>query len=114
VGWFGALVPAATPDSVIATYYAPVLAMKQDKAFLDKISTMGASVIPGGSAEAEKFIQDDIRKWACWSRSWKSSCNRDRACGTQPGQVSRFYPRCSSANNLFSTVCVAASSRLAG
>ena len=62
VGWFGALVPVGTPDSVIATYNAPILAMKQDKAFLDKISTMGASVIPGGSAEAEKFIQDDIKK----------------------------------------------------
>jgi tripartite-type tricarboxylate transporter receptor subunit TctC len=62
VGWFGALVPVNTPESVVAAYGNPVLAMKQDKAFLDKLQSMGASVIPGGHVEAEAFIQNDIRK----------------------------------------------------
>lgn len=62
VGWFGALVPVSAPDAVVATYGNAVFAMKQDKAFLDKLQSMGASVIPGGHIEAETFIQNDIRK----------------------------------------------------
>lgn len=62
VGWFGALVPVKTPDSIVAAYNKPIVAMKQDKKFLASLQALGAAVIPGGNVEAEKFIQDDIKK----------------------------------------------------
>ena len=62
VGWFGALVVVNVPDSIVETYSAPMLAMKQDKEFLASIEKLGASLIPGGHREAEKFIQNDIKK----------------------------------------------------
>src|SRR5690606_19863357 len=62
VGWFGALVPVETPDSVVKAYSDATIAMKTAPELLDSVRNLGASVMPGGSAEAEEFIQNDIKK----------------------------------------------------
>lgn len=36
--------------------------MKQDEAFLAQVSALGATVIPGGHAEAQRYIQEDLKK----------------------------------------------------
>ncbi|MFC3337538.1 Bug family tripartite tricarboxylate transporter substrate binding protein [Paracandidimonas soli] len=62
VGWFGALVPTKTPDDVVAVFNQVVLEMKKDPAFIAQVQKLGATIMPGGSAEAEEFVQNDIKK----------------------------------------------------
>lgn len=62
VGWFGALVPVNTPDEVVQVYNQVVLDMKKDPAFIAQVQKLGATIMPGGAAEAEEFIQNDIKK----------------------------------------------------
>jgi len=62
VGWFGALVPVQTPDSIVSAYNKPIVEMKQDPAFIDSVKKLGATVIPGDNVAAEQFVQNDIKK----------------------------------------------------
>ncbi|MEI2416966.1 tripartite tricarboxylate transporter substrate-binding protein [Orrella sp. JC864] len=61
-GWFGALAHSAVPASVVETYGNAVMQMKQDPEFLAKVRALGATVIPGGHAQAQEYIQADLKK----------------------------------------------------
>ncbi len=62
VGWFGALVPADTPPATIQDYGNFIRDLKEDPAVVDKITTLGATVVPGGADEAEAFVQAELKK----------------------------------------------------
>lgn len=62
VGWFGALVRAGTPEEVVQSYDRVTRQMKQDPEFQAQIKTLGADVMPGGSEEAETFVQAELKK----------------------------------------------------
>ena len=64
VEWFGLLVPAQTPGSVIAALHAAllgVLATAEVKAGLMKLSLQGATASP---AEFAELIKTDTQRWA--------------------------------------------------
>lgn len=62
VGWFGALAPSGVPASVVETYGNSVKQIKEDPEFGERVRALGATVIPGGHAEAHDFIQEDLKK----------------------------------------------------
>lgn len=64
VGWFGALVPIDTPDNVVDIFDKVVIEMKKDPVFIEQVQKLGATIMPGGAAEAEAFVQNDIKKMA--------------------------------------------------
>ncbi|WP_158618385.1 tripartite tricarboxylate transporter substrate binding protein [Candidimonas sp. SYP-B2681] len=62
VGWFGALTPTNTPDTTVQIFSREIINMKQDPSFIDQVKKLGATVMPGGAAEAETFVQNDIKR----------------------------------------------------
>lgn len=62
VGWFGALVNANTPEAIVKAYGNAVKDMKEDPKLIAQVKNLGANLMPGGSDEAEAFVQAELRK----------------------------------------------------
>lgn len=61
--WFGLMVAAATPKSVIATLnHAAVQATKSPE-FQKRMHDLGYNVIPGTPEEMAKMIQEELKRW---------------------------------------------------
>jgi tripartite-type tricarboxylate transporter receptor subunit TctC len=73
VGWFGALVTADTPESIVAAYGKATKDMKEDPEFIEQIKTLGADIMPGGSEEAEAFVQAELKKTGALIKDLKIS-----------------------------------------
>lgn len=62
VGWFGALVSSDTPEAIVKAYGSATKEMKEDPEFIAQVKNLGASIMPGGSEEAEAFVQAELKK----------------------------------------------------
>lgn len=62
--WNGMMVPAGTPDDVIAKIHADVVKVIRSKAFVDQLPSLGLGLDLMGSAEFRAFIAADLAKWS--------------------------------------------------
>ncbi|WP_353153977.1 tripartite tricarboxylate transporter substrate binding protein [Pollutimonas bauzanensis] len=63
-GWFGVLVPKATPPAVISRLDAEFSAILKDPAIQEKIRNMGGIIPETGPKAFEDFIDEETEKWA--------------------------------------------------
>ena len=64
VGWFGLMVPAATPRDVVAKLNAEIVRILNLPEVSTRIQGLGAQVKPTSIAEFEAFNRAQIAKWA--------------------------------------------------
>ena len=70
-GWFGAFVPAGTPDAVVqklATEFARIVSLKEVR---DVLTGQGAVPIGSSTREFAEFIRTDIERWRTMLKSVK-------------------------------------------
>jgi tripartite-type tricarboxylate transporter receptor subunit TctC len=63
-GWYGIVVPKATPAAVVSTLNKEVNAALADPEIKQRLTALGCSVSGGSPAEFAKFIADETDKWA--------------------------------------------------
>lgn len=62
--WFGLVVPAATPKTVIARIHGDFTRVLQEKEIRDKIAGMGADVVANSPEQFAQFWRAESDKWA--------------------------------------------------
>jgi len=62
-GWFGIVVPAATPADVIAKLNTAFVTVLKDPDVVERIRALGAEPMPMTPAEYGTFINSEIEKW---------------------------------------------------
>jgi len=62
--WFGALVPARTPQSIIERLNREIVALLKDPAINAQLTNQMYDVLPSTPAEFSQFIASESRKWA--------------------------------------------------
>jgi tripartite-type tricarboxylate transporter receptor subunit TctC len=63
-GWFGIVAPKTTPAGIIERLNKEINAALADPTIRVRFADLGATVVPGSSAEFGKLIADDTEKWA--------------------------------------------------
>jgi tripartite-type tricarboxylate transporter receptor subunit TctC len=61
--WFGVTAPKATPSEIVIKLNQEVNAAIADPKFTSRIAELGATTLPGSSADFGKLIVDEIEKW---------------------------------------------------
>ncbi len=61
--WFGLMVAAATPKSVIATLNHAAGQATKSPEFQKRMHDLGYNVIPGTPEEMAKMIQEELKRW---------------------------------------------------
>lgn len=61
--WLGFVVPAATPDSVVATLNTALQKIKGDPLVRERFAAMGLEADFSSAADFRKFMIDDRKKW---------------------------------------------------
>jgi tripartite-type tricarboxylate transporter receptor subunit TctC len=62
-GWFGIVVPAATPPDVIATLNTALVKVLREPEVVERIRALGAEPMPMTPVEYGAFIRTEIDKW---------------------------------------------------
>jgi tripartite-type tricarboxylate transporter receptor subunit TctC len=62
-GWYGLLVTAGTPQSIINKLHAQTTNTLNSAALKDQFATLGLEPVPTSPAEFRKVLQADIEKW---------------------------------------------------
>ncbi|MFN0160389.1 MAG: tripartite tricarboxylate transporter substrate binding protein [Burkholderiales bacterium] len=62
--WNGMMVPAGTPDDVVAKIHADTVRVMQSKAFVDQLPSLGLGLDLMGSVEFRAFIAADLARWS--------------------------------------------------
>jgi tripartite-type tricarboxylate transporter receptor subunit TctC len=62
-GWFGIVVPAATPSDVIATLNMALVKVLNEPDVVERIRALGAEPMPMTPTENGAFIRTEIDKW---------------------------------------------------
>lgn len=68
-GWYGFMVPAATPGEVVAKLQAAVLRALDDSTVKQKLLDMGLEASGAPGAKFATYIDDQTRKWTGVIRS---------------------------------------------
>ncbi|HSH88359.1 MAG TPA: tripartite tricarboxylate transporter substrate binding protein [Ramlibacter sp.] len=63
-GWYGALVPAGTPPSVVAKLHGAFAAALQAPEMRERLMGMGVEPVGGSSDEFKNYLLGERRKWA--------------------------------------------------
>lgn len=63
-GWYGFMVPATTPEGVVAKLQTAVLRALDDSAVKQKLLDMGLEASGAPAAEFATYIDDQTRKWS--------------------------------------------------
>jgi tripartite-type tricarboxylate transporter receptor subunit TctC len=63
-GWYGVVVPKATPTEIVKKLNKEINAALADPNMKKRLTDLGAAVFAGSPADFEKFIADEIEKWA--------------------------------------------------
>jgi tripartite-type tricarboxylate transporter receptor subunit TctC len=61
--WYGIGAPRGTPPEIIGKLNGAINAMLADPALKARFVELGASVLPGSSADFGKLIADETDKW---------------------------------------------------
>lgn len=62
--WFIVFAPAATPDDIVLKLERSINKALSRPELKQRFADMGAEVVAGGSAEAQRFYQSEVAKWA--------------------------------------------------
>ena len=68
-GWYGALVPAATPPAVVARLHAAFAAALQAADIREKLTVIGVEPVGGTGEEFRAYLGGERRKWAAVIRA---------------------------------------------
>ena len=68
-GWYGLLVPAATPKPIIARLNQEAARALRNPEVVRTLSSQGAEPVGNTPEEFGTFVRTEIEKWAIWSRS---------------------------------------------
>src|SRR5262245_12388990 len=63
-GWFGIVVPKATPVEIVGKLNQEISAALADPNMKKRLTELGVVVFPGSPADFAKLIADDTEKWA--------------------------------------------------
>jgi len=63
MGWFGILVPAGTPDSIVTKLNQQINAMLSDPQVRETLSAEGAVPVGGSPQDAAESVTQGIKKW---------------------------------------------------
>jgi tripartite-type tricarboxylate transporter receptor subunit TctC len=63
-GWYGITAPAGTPADIVAKLAAAIVAAGNDATFKSRLVALGVESTPMTTAQFEKFVTDEIAKWA--------------------------------------------------
>jgi tripartite-type tricarboxylate transporter receptor subunit TctC len=61
--WFGVAAPRGTADEIVVKLNREINAALTDPTIKSRITELGATTLPGSSAEFGKLIVDEIEKW---------------------------------------------------
>jgi tripartite-type tricarboxylate transporter receptor subunit TctC len=62
--WFGIFVPSATPPAVVTRINSDINAVMRSREVRDHLEKLGMSPMGGTTEEAQRFVRDEIAKWA--------------------------------------------------
>ena len=62
-GWYGIVVPKATPTEIVEKLNKEINAALADPNMKTRLTDLGAAVFAGSPADFGKFIADEIEKW---------------------------------------------------
>ena len=63
-GWYGIVAPARTPDSVVKRLNQALVQVVKSPEIVERVAAMGNEPVGSTPAEFDKFIRDEIPKWA--------------------------------------------------
>jgi tripartite-type tricarboxylate transporter receptor subunit TctC len=63
-GWYGITAPAGTPADIVAKLAAAIVAAGGEATFKSRLVALGVESTPMTTAQFEKFVSDEIDKWA--------------------------------------------------
>ena len=63
-GWYGIVVPKATPAEIVERLNKEVNAALTDPKLRERLIELGSVITVGSPADFGKFIGDEIEKWA--------------------------------------------------
>jgi tripartite-type tricarboxylate transporter receptor subunit TctC len=63
-GWYGAFVPAGTPQDIIARLHKEIVRALQMPDVRDRLSADGAEVVGNSPREFDAFVRSELVKWA--------------------------------------------------
>ena len=64
IGWYGFGVPAGTPSEIVNTLTKTINAMVAQPAAKEKLAGLGLDPITISTAEFDKFVREETKKWA--------------------------------------------------
>jgi tripartite-type tricarboxylate transporter receptor subunit TctC len=64
VGWYGILAPAGTPEAVTGRLNQALVQVLKSPAFVERMTGMGNEPVGSTPAEFNRFIREEIPKWA--------------------------------------------------
>jgi tripartite-type tricarboxylate transporter receptor subunit TctC len=64
VGWYGILAPAGTPEAVTVRLNQALVQVLKSPAFVERMTGMGNEPVGSTPAEFDRFIRQEIPKWA--------------------------------------------------
>ena len=62
-GWYGVLVPAATPKNIVTRLNREVVAALSQPDLKERLASQGGDVVSSTPAEFAAFIADELKKW---------------------------------------------------
>ena len=62
-GWWGVVVPAATPKAIVAKLHADIVRLLHQPDVRERLEVQGVEIAATTPAQFEKFIRDEIVRW---------------------------------------------------
>jgi tripartite-type tricarboxylate transporter receptor subunit TctC len=62
--WFGLMVPAATPKSIIARLNAAAVEAAKSPEFIKRMTDLGYNIIPGSPEDMARMLDVELKRWA--------------------------------------------------
>ncbi|MEO7728415.1 MAG: tripartite tricarboxylate transporter substrate binding protein [Burkholderiales bacterium] len=63
-GWYGIVAPARTPDAIVRRLHQGLVQAMKSPDIVERVAAMGNEPVGSTPAEFDKFIRDEIPKWA--------------------------------------------------
>ena len=63
-GWWGVVVPAATPKAIVAKLHADIVRLLNQADGRERLEVQGVEIATTTPAQFEKFIREEIVRWS--------------------------------------------------
>jgi tripartite-type tricarboxylate transporter receptor subunit TctC len=61
--WFGAFVPAGTPDPIVDKLNAAINRVTSRPEIVERLATYGAEVVASDPASFQKYVAEEVTRW---------------------------------------------------